>query len=224
MASTQKKTAQTQPRTSGMESAATTASTAARASATQPALDRRIQRTRLALRDALMQLMVERGWDAIDVQTLCERANIGRSTFYEHFPNKEELLAANFANLRQMLLTHQVSSSRRVAGSLQFVPGLVVHVHEAQEVFRALLHRRSGQFVQQRFRELLVEMVQAEMKAEQKTSAARGWQTTAQAHYLAGALFELLAWWLGTKRPHKPEEITALYLQWSAPVLAAGRV
>jgi AcrR family transcriptional regulator len=67
-------------------------------------VDRRVQRTRDALRTALMALMVERGWDAVDVQALCDRANIGRSTFYQHYSNKEELLKQNFAGLRDALL------------------------------------------------------------------------------------------------------------------------
>ena len=45
--------------------------------APQP-VDRRSLRTRSALRDALLDLIVERGWDDIAVQDLCERANIGR--------------------------------------------------------------------------------------------------------------------------------------------------
>jgi AcrR family transcriptional regulator len=176
--------------------------------------DRRVQRTREALRQALMQLMVECGWDAIDVRTLCDRANIGRSTFYQHYPNKEELLKANFAGLRDALMAQALAGPAQ-PGKLAFVSGLVAHVHEAQAVFRALLGRRSGHYVQDRFRELLIELVQAGTP-----STERDWQATAQAHYLGGALFELLAWWLGSNRPHKPSEIEALFDQWSQPVLA----
>lgn len=177
-------------------------------------VDRRIQRTRDALREALMQLMVECGWDAIDVLTLCDRANIGRSTFYQHYPNKEELLKANFAGLRDALLAQALAGPAQ-PGQLAFVSGLIAHVHEAQDVFRALLGRRSGHYVQDRFRELLIELVVAGTPGK-----ARGWQAAAQAHYLGGALFELLAWWLGSNRPHKPAEIEALFDQWSQPVLA----
>ncbi|MDR7305142.1 TetR/AcrR family transcriptional regulator [Rhodoferax saidenbachensis] len=177
-------------------------------------VDRRIQRTRVALREALMALMVECGWDAIDVLTLCERANIGRSTFYQHYPNKEELLKANFAGLRDALLAQAMAGPAQ-PGQLAFVSGLIAHVHEAQDVFRALLGRRSGHYVQDRFRELLIELVQAGTPGK-----ARGWQAAAQAHYLGGALFELLSWWLGSNRPHKPAEIEALFDQWSQPVLA----
>ncbi len=59
--------------------------------------DRRVRRTREALRNALLALLVERGWDDIDVQALCVRTDIGRSTFYLHFPNKEALLRGSLA-------------------------------------------------------------------------------------------------------------------------------
>ena len=175
-------------------------------------IDRRVQRTRDALREALMHLMVECGWDAIDVQTLCARANIGRSTFYQHYFNKEELLKANFAVLREILLTQAKTDSTQPE-PLGFVYGLVAHVHGAQAVFRALLDRRSGQYVQDRFRELLVELVQS------GTPPSRAWQTAARAHYLGGALFEMLAWWLGNNRPQKPEEVSRLFLLWSRAIL-----
>jgi AcrR family transcriptional regulator len=178
-------------------------------------VDRRIQRTREALREAMMELMVERGWDAIDVSALCDRANIGRSTFYQHYPNKEELLKANFVGLRDALLA-QVPGEVSASGEFAFISGLIAHVHEAQEVFRALLNRRSGNYVQDRFRELLVEMMLVCLPG----GKTRNWQSTARAHYLGGALFELLAWWLGNNRPQKPKDIEALFYLWSTPVLA----
>ena len=182
-----------------------------------PILGRRVQRTHDALRTAMMQLMVECGWDAIDIQTLCDRANIGRSTFYQHFANKEELLKANFQGLREVLLA-QARIGTAQAGQLAFVEGLMAHVCDAQEVFRAVLDRRSGHYVQDRFRELLVELVQTELPS----GKAPTWQTAAQARYLGGALFELLAWWLGHSRGHKPQEMEALFHQWSAPVLVGA--
>jgi AcrR family transcriptional regulator len=177
-------------------------------------IDRRIQRTRDALRVAMMQLMTESGWDGIDIQTLCERANIGRSTFYQHYDNKEALLKANFVTLRDALLAG-VHAQTQLGSELGFVSGLVAHVYEAQDVFRALVGRRSGNYVQDRFRELLVELVQAELPAKASTT----WQSEAKSHYLGGALFEMLTWWLSKSRKQKPQEIEALFKEWSKPVL-----
>jgi AcrR family transcriptional regulator len=54
--------------------------------------DRRIVRTKRALRTALIELMEERGFDGFTVNDLCSRADINRGTFYNHYHDKEELL------------------------------------------------------------------------------------------------------------------------------------
>jgi len=55
-------------------------------------LDRRTERTRQALDDAFVKLMFERGYELLSVADIIEAANVGRSTFYEHYTGKEELL------------------------------------------------------------------------------------------------------------------------------------
>jgi len=57
--------------------------------------DRRVQRSRKALTDACMALVIERPYDEITVADIAEKAGVGRSTFYEHYPNKDELLRAS---------------------------------------------------------------------------------------------------------------------------------
>ena len=58
-----------------------------------PCEDRRIAKSRRALRGALIELMEERGYDALTVNDLCERADTSRGTFYNHFRDKDGLLA-----------------------------------------------------------------------------------------------------------------------------------
>lgn len=60
--------------------------------ASQPNTDRRITRSKRALRAALIELMEERGLDGFTVNDLCERADLNRGTFYNHFHDKEDLL------------------------------------------------------------------------------------------------------------------------------------
>ena len=62
-------------------------------------IDRRIQRTRHELREALFALIIERGYEAITVLDITERANLGRTTFYLHYHEKEELLVDSVKEL-----------------------------------------------------------------------------------------------------------------------------
>src|SRR5215510_13478896 len=56
--------------------------------------DRRVQRTRELLQKALIELIGERGYDAITIQDIVDRANIGRTTFYLHYNSKDELFVS----------------------------------------------------------------------------------------------------------------------------------
>ena len=60
--------------------------------ASQANTDRRIARSKRALRTALIELMEERGLDAVSVNDLCARADLNRGTFYNHFHDKDDLL------------------------------------------------------------------------------------------------------------------------------------
>jgi AcrR family transcriptional regulator len=67
--------------------------------------DRRIERTKLTLAEALRQLIVEKGYENISVQEIIDKANIGRSTFYTHYENKEQLLLGNINFQRELIDT-----------------------------------------------------------------------------------------------------------------------
>lgn len=75
--------------------------------------DRRVQRTRRHLREALMQLILERGYDAVTIEDITERADLGRTTFYLHYRDKEELLLESIEATAQELY-QQINPSRQV--------------------------------------------------------------------------------------------------------------
>lgn len=56
-------------------------------------LDRRIAKSREALRCAFISLLQEQGFDAVTVNDLCATAGINRTTFYNHFKDKDQLLS-----------------------------------------------------------------------------------------------------------------------------------
>ena len=75
--------------------------------------DRRVQRTRQALREALLSLMKEKDYNAITVEEITARANLGRTTFYLHYKDKEALLLEKFADLIQELV-QEIGRSLRI--------------------------------------------------------------------------------------------------------------
>ncbi len=180
--------------------------------------DRRVLRTRRMLRDALIALILERGWDETSVQDVCERADVGRSTFYTHFADKEELLTSGFDSLRKELRAgHAALSGGTSPHPLAFARALMEHVQGEQRLFRALVGKRSGQVIQKRFRQLLLELVREDLA----DVVPGGVRLEAAAHYITGAFFELLIWWLDSRSSLSPSELEALFSEMTTPVLGA---
>ena len=178
--------------------------------------DRRVRRTRGALKDGLVDLIVERGWDGFSIQDLCDRADVGRSTFYLHFADKEEVLAGGFADLGKELRAQLARTG--APGPLAFSRGLLEHAQAHLRVFRALIGRRAAHVVQGKMRALVTELVREDLAGRLPAGARRD----AAAAFLAGALFELLIWSLEAKPPTTAEEAGALFHELAGPVLAAA--
>src|SRR5829696_1166863 len=120
--------------------------------------DRRIQRTRALLLSALLDLIVERGYEDVSVQDIVDRANVGRSTFYKHFLDKRELLLTGVAGLQNLLIQQgaaQASSAALSERLLSFSLPLFQHVQGNIRFCRALLGSDSGAIVEPRIQRFL---------------------------------------------------------------------
>src|SRR5450432_2089753 len=100
--------------------------------------DRRVLRTRDGLGDALVELLVEKPFDDITVQEVLDRAGVSRSTFYEHYRDKNDLFLSDvdeFFERMASLLARSNDQSERVAP----VTELCAHVGEVHEFYSALI-------------------------------------------------------------------------------------
>jgi AcrR family transcriptional regulator len=131
---------------------------------------------------------------------VCRRAGVGRSTFYTHFADKEDLLIGGLDDVRDALLA---KPSGRAFG---FLPGLLDHVDSSRRLFRAVIGKRSGLAVQRRFRAVTLDLVGAELE---RLGAA----DELLARFLAGALVELLVWWVDTRTSVTAEMLAADFVQ-----------
>jgi AcrR family transcriptional regulator len=181
-----------------------------------PKMDRRVLHTRDALGDALVQLMHEQPFESITVQQVLDRAGVGRSTFYTHYRDKEDLFMSDVEEFWEgvsTLVSRRGEASDRVAP----VTELFAHVAEAREFYAALvasgkihdvLDLGRGHFaraIEQRF----VELPRARGIAAERRPAL--------AHALAGALMSLLSWWMdrGMSAPAEQMDDVFHQLLWS---------
>ena len=99
--------------------------------------DARVRRTRDALGDAIVALMHEKPFESITVQDVLDRAHVGRSTFYSHYSDKDDLLMSDvdeFFERVSMGLSERGETSHRVFPVKEFFS----HIAEAQPFVNAL--------------------------------------------------------------------------------------
>lgn len=95
--------------------------------------DARRQRTRHALLGAFFVLVLERRYHEVRIDDIVARAGVGRSTFYEHFANKDALLAASLEGPFSIL------ADAVVAPSAPHLPGLLAHFWQNRALARGIL-------------------------------------------------------------------------------------
>lgn len=108
-----------------------------------------------------MALILEKGYDAITVTEIIDRADVGRSTFYAHFTDKQDVL---FSTIEQIAFLRPGPSARE--GDLfAFSLPMFEHVRDQHMLVRALLGRRGGGLVLARGQRILGDIVRNELLA-----------------------------------------------------------
>ena len=188
--------------------------------------DRRIQRTQQLLRTALTSLIQEQGFEALSVQDIIDRANVGRATFYAHFDNKEDLLVTGLDELRASLKERQRQALSQRTGAderlFAFSHDLFVHADAHRVMFRAMVGKKSGAVIQQLLHKMLVDLVRDDAKA--MASGSNGALTPAESvvQFVAGGLLGLLMWWSDARVRLSAEEMNRLFRRLAIPAVKAG--
>jgi len=183
-------------------------------------VDRRVRQTRDALGDALMGLMHEKPFGAITVQQVLDRAKVGRSTFYSHYRDKDDLLlsdAEEFFEGMSTLLLRSGEASNRVAPAREFF----AHVAEMRVFHSALVTSGKIKDVMEMGEEYFARGIARQLGELPSAGGIRGARRDALGHALAGALISLLSWWIAHGKPGSPEEMDDLYhrIVWSGGAL-----
>ena len=180
-----------------------------------PKIDRRVARTRELLHQALMSLILEKGYEEVTVADICDSANVGRSTFYAHFTCKDDLRRHGVDHVRRSIIdqhrealaTHGDFHERPFAFSLT----LFEHARDHLDRHRALVGSDGGSVVLATIRQTLSDLVRDELAAVEVENAAHAIPRDIVVHYVVGAFMDVMTWWLdgGAKLP--PEKIDAMF-------------
>jgi AcrR family transcriptional regulator len=122
-----------------------------------PAKGLRVRRTQKLLRDALIELIEERGFDALTVGEITGRAMVSRAAFYRNYQDKYDLVEQIFAEVMQALLS--AVSEPVTEHPPQIWVKFFEHILEYERLYRALLGRKGSSWFALKMRASLVELV-----------------------------------------------------------------
>lgn len=192
-------------------------------------IDRRVQRTRQALRSALLELIREKSYDAISVEEITQRANLGRATFYLHYKDKEDLLVDEFselANERARTLSEipfsdwlpDLENPERTIENKPTEPFLMVFQHVANhaDIYRILLQNEKSDRIFERIRKIVAQSITEFMQNKiENDPIPILFEVPIEllSAYFSGALLSCVDWWLEQGETYSPEEMTRMF-QW----------
>jgi len=185
-------------------------------------LDRRVRRTRRRLRDAIIELIIEYGYDNITIQQITDRADLSRATFYLHYRDKDELLAYSLEEMFNELvekLDTPLFNPKEQAASTETPPIVLafLHVQQHHELYKALLIGDRGvTYVIYREIQYLARIANAQLAQLTHEAIDEDLVTIASQH-LAGSLFSVILWWLQENMPRTPEEMAKLFHTMALP-------
>ncbi|RPK65503.1 DNA-binding transcriptional repressor FabR [Streptomyces sp. ADI96-15] len=178
--------------------------------------DRRIRRTRKALRDALVELALDRGFTALSVEDITQRADVGRATFYSHFRDKDELFARVTADLLAELDVRLRPAVQDSAVGFTGKPLLEMlrHAHDERDLYRIVLRGEGDGKPLRMFTESCARVAAQEFRGRSERNAvepridpevlARAW---------VGEQVGVLQWWVEQDTPPMPaEEVVRMLL------------
>jgi AcrR family transcriptional regulator len=165
--------------------------------------DRRIRKTRKAIREALQTLLQLKGIEQFTVKELAAEADIGYTTFFRHFPTKEAALA-DFADSEAEDMIRHSLPMLRASDSLAATTEMCRHVAANRRVWSALLLGGAAPLMRERLIHHTLEMSGDWPQRQDWLPVESG--TT----LVIGLVVEMLGWWLAQMPDMTAEEVARI--------------
>jgi AcrR family transcriptional regulator len=186
---------------------------------------RQRNKTRKAVFASFMRLLQSKPYAQITVQEIIDDADIGRTTFYSHFPTKDDLLIECIDELLPSL--HHLVDGTDVEGDDRKSPLLVIpdnavfeHIHENAGIIRSLILHGNGDLLFARIKGLWIERVIAYF--EGIGYCDNQIPVSVLANHIVESFFALISWWVINDPSCEPGVICEYYKALITPLLPAA--
>ena len=187
-------------------------------------MDRRQQKTRAAIFAAFSKLLAEKSYGKITVQEIIDTANVGRTTFYDHFETKDDLLKALCEELFGHIIssaadcthTHGLYSEGNAPESV--FCHLLQHLQENENNILGLLSSESSEIFLRYFKDSLNELIQKQFIGQDRR-ANLDIPEDFLVNHISGSFVEMVLWWTRGQMKQTPEELDRYFRSVIEPVL-----
>ncbi|MNJ53721.1 Bacterial regulatory protein, tetR family [compost metagenome] len=154
----------------------------------------------------MFELLYEKEWRQITIQDLTKKAKLNRSTFYQHYENKYDLLVQNvedlFQSLKESVLSTSIDNSSADTISYGYLLAFYRHLKEQSYYFKVILNRGYELDIMELFSDIVQEAMGQVVDVQQ---AIDGVPAEIHWRYSIAAHFSVASWWLQNDFPYSPE-------------------
>lgn len=176
------------------------------------------------LRNALLELIGEKGYESVTIQEITDRADLSRATFYLHYKDKDALLVSALEAMYEDLFKAFSIQEGVATQPNQVSLNAFKHVQEHRELYRILLGERGMATVWQRIQDSIFTYTHQVLKSLQKDLGVSETRIPLEvlARFSSGALNALLIWWVQSNFAYTPEEMSSMYQSMIQPTILAN--
>jgi AcrR family transcriptional regulator len=185
--------------------------------------DLRVVRTRKMLRDAMIALAIQKGFDAVTINDIVDLAMVNRATFYRHYQDKYDLVESYLDELYTELNAAPVPAS----GPEKPNPGLVKlfeHIRDNAPFYRAMLGPHGYSGFGERIRQLTEATLRARWQAAPPADMPTQMPMPMLLSYLSHASYGAVVWWLEEGVSHSPEQMARWLHQLTLAAFQTGLI
>ena len=186
--------------------------------------DRRVQKTRESLHGAIASLIHEKSYDDIVVKEILARANVGRSTFYAHYRDKDELLDSGIQDMLRACASSGAQAPGPVDQILRFSLPLLAHLEHFRSTGDEPVDVQRQARVHARLAQALAEQVAGDLRRLDRRGEEREGRMPHDllARQVAATFVLVLDWWMESEAPLPATKANDLFRALVAPTVAAA--
>ena len=182
--------------------------------------DRRVGKTKKAIYEAFTALLHEKKYTRITVQEIIDRADVGRTTFYAHFPTKDDLLSGY---VEQIFESFNIKLAEHIRpendGAFFPVAKLFAHIKDNERMIQGILLSESGELLLEKLSKSWSERLALHLSGRDANGRAPRVPFDLLVNHIINTLIAMARYWLQSRTAYTPEQMEAYFYSLITPAV-----